>query len=240
MTNNVSSLATARIKRMSYVLLPGNGASGAAERHDHAYQLWKDSWQKTYSDLKTSSKLKADDFTRQDIISILYDGDEAVSLMLHTRYNLELEAVRDHSYLSSYPAEVVSRLRAEGHSSLLSFEYLTLSPKWRKTVVGAPVAKIISGLSVKIVEALGVSAIAVTRVDRGVNQIFGDFGARLLVSNLTMHNVSVDLMKLDYRDIRPGPEPEVNQLVEFFWHRRNDMIGLERIAAASATEKKAA
>lgn len=240
MTNNVSSMTTARIRRMSYVLLPGSGAEGAADRHNLAYQLWKDSWQKTYSDLKTAAKLKADDFTRQNIVSVLYDGNEAVALMLHSHYNLDLEAIRDHSYFSSYPAEIVNRLRAEGHSNVLSFEYLTLSSKWRKTVVDAPVAKILSGLSVKIVEALGISAIAVTRVDRGVNQIFSEFGARLLVPNLTMHNVAVDLMKLDCHDIQPGPDAEVTELVELLWHRRNDLAGLERIAAPAAAAKRKA
>jgi hypothetical protein len=238
MTDNVSSLSTARIKKMTYMLLPGNGAACAGERHDLAYQLWKNSWQKTYSELKTAATLKADDFTRQDIISVLFDGGEAVGLMLHTHYNLGLEAIRDHSYFSSYPAEVVARLRAERHNNVLSFEYLTLGSKWRKALVGTPVSKIISGLSAKIVETLNIDAIAVTRVDRRVNEIFAGFGAHVLVPNLTLHNVAVHLMKLDCRKIHSGPDPEVNQLVDHLWRRRTDLVGLERIAAAPA--KKAA
>lgn len=239
MENNVSKIALARVKKLKYAILAGHDAAEEATNlHNGAYRLWKESWRETYKELKTEAKLKADDFTRQDIVSALFHGEEAVSLLLHTIYNLNLDAVRDHSYLAGYPADVVARLRAEGSLKVMSMEYLTLSPRWRRSEVGVPIAEVIIGLSVKIVETLGVNAVAVTRVDRSVNDMFAGFGATLLAPNLKMHNVAVDLMKLEHSEIRPNPDPAVNDLIKSFWRNRNDQVGIHGLAAIAV--KKAA
>lgn len=233
--NNITNLSTARVKKLEYVLLSGYEVSeNLTARHDSAYRLWKNNWLKTFTDLKSEATPKAEDFTRQTIIGALFQGDEAVGMLLYTHFNLNLEAMREHSYLSSYPAEIISRLRAEGHSEVLSMEYLTLDSRWRKSVVGVPIAEVILGLGAKVARESGLSAaIAVTRVDRRVNEILYSYGAQCLVSNLTKHNVSVDLVSFKDGHIHPGPNAEVNELVEFFWQNRNDTIGLGKAVGIS-------
>jgi hypothetical protein len=245
MSNGVSNLSLARIKKLEYVLLSGSEASGDLSRkHDQAYQLWKKNWQDTFAELKTEAKLKADDFTRQRVISALFSGETAVGLLLHTHFNLDLAAVRDHTYLATYPAHIIEELRAQGCSEVLSMEYLTLHENWRKHLVGVSMAEVILGLGAKVLEASNFSSmIVVTRNAKRVNQILYGYGARCLVPNLTKHNVSVDLVSLDHGKTHPGKDEEVNQLIEHFWRRRQDTVGIESLfqnPAAAAPQKKVA
>lgn len=230
MNSGVTDLSAARIRKLEYVLFSGSDADEAfTARHDSAYQLWKGNWQDTFKELKSDAKLKADDFTRQLVISGLFDGNEAVGLLLHTHFNLDLAAVREHSYLSTYPAEIISRLRQEGCVDVLSMEYLTLSDRWRKHLVGISLAEVILGLGAKVLEASGFSSmIVVTRNEKNVNTILYGYGANCLASNLTKHNVAVDLVSLNKGETHPGQNPEVNKLIDYFWSRRRDSVGIER------------
>jgi len=230
MRDGIIDLSAKRVRKLEYVLFSGENAGELfRKRHDNAYQLWQKNWQATFSELKTDAKLKADDFVRQHIIGGLFQGDEAVGLLLHTYFNLDLAAVRGHTYLATYPADIISRLRAEGKTEVLSMEYLTLDSRWRKHLVGVSLAEVILGLGAKVLEASGFeSMIVVTRNEKRVNQILYGYGARCLAANLTKHNVPVDLVSLDHGNTHPGESPEVNELIEHFWSNRQDTVGIER------------
>lgn len=243
MNSAVSSLSLARIKKLDYVLFSGGEApENLTIRHDQAYKLWKKNWQDTFAQLKSEAKLRADDFTRQQVISALFSGDTAVGLLLHTHFNLDLEAVREHTYLSTYPAEIINSLREQGCAEVLSMEYLTLDENWRKHLVGVSMAEVILGLGVKVLEASGFgSMLVVTRNEKKVNEILYGYGARCLAPNLTKHNVAVDLVSLDRGKTHPGEHSEVNQLIDHFWRRRQDTVGVENLfSSLAAPQKKAA
>jgi hypothetical protein len=118
MDNQPIDIRTARVKRLKYMLLSGHQVNDDHfVYHDNAYRLWRRNWCKTFRELKTDAMVRADDFVRPSVISALFDGQEAVALVLHTYFNLELEAFRDHSYLlSTYPPAIIANLRAEGIS----------------------------------------------------------------------------------------------------------------------------
>lgn len=234
MIENVTPMGTSKMKELKYVLLAGDRADNAFYHlHDSAYRLWRTSWLRTLEELKSDHQLRADDFVRQELVTGLYWGDEAVGLLLHTYLDLGLEAVRDHSYLATYPAAVLDRLREEGASRVLSMEYLTLDRRWRKARVGVPLAEIMLGLGAKVSVASGLaSMLVVTRNDRHVNEILYSYGARCLVKDQSKHNVSVDLVSLDHGKVHFNGNEETRRWIEHFWDRRVDTTGLlEEIAA---------
>lgn len=237
MNNNVTPLAAPKVRQLKYILFSGDRADEAfARRHDSAYQLWKRNWQKTFHELKSEWTLRADDFTRQSIVSALFDGEQAVGLLLHTYIDLNLEAVRDHSYLATYPAAIIDKLRAEGSGRVFSMEYLTLDPAWGRRVIGVPLAEIILGLGAKVAIASGLrSMIVVTRNDKRVNEILYGFGARCLSAGLQKHNVAVDLVALDEGKIHFDRDETLSRWIEYFWTQRVDATGfLDKLSSIRA------
>ena len=241
MNQGVFQINEARLGRLRYILLSGSDAPPEFRAiHDCAYELWKLSWQETFAELKSDARVRADDFVRQDAISCLCEGDRAIGLLLHTHFNLELSAVRDHGYLATYPADVIDKIRAESTPEVLSMEYLTLDSRWRQSAAGVPLGEVLLGLGAKLSEVSEFgSMIVVTRNDRRVNEILYGYGARCLAADLRKHNVSVDLVSLDKGKTHPGKNPEVNRWIDYYWGRRvaaADFNGLARIGV----RKKAA
>lgn len=232
MAQNPIQLGEARVAGLSYRLISGrHSAEEGCALHNAAYRLWHRCWESTFSELKSEAKLNPQDFLRQDIISALYDGQRAVGLLLHTYLNLELDAVREQPYLATYPAEVIDRLREEGVSKVLTMEYLTLDPLWRKSKVGLSMGEVILGLGAKLFAASGFEAmLVVTRNDRGVNQTLYGYGGRCLAAGLTKHNVPVDIVSLDRGKTRPGPNEKVNYWIEYFWGKRQDTVDIAKFS----------
>ncbi|MGZ3694761.1 MAG: hypothetical protein ACXWQO_11300 [Bdellovibrionota bacterium] len=231
MESNVLNLGEHKVASLRYLLL--GGATVTPETyllHNQAYALWTRSWQQTFADLKSEAKIKADDFLRQDVIGALFDKDKAVGLLLHTYLDLDLDAVRDHSYLVTYPSHIVSQLREAGATKVLTMEYLTLDKSWGRAKIGVALSEVILGLGVKLLENSGFGAmVVVTRNDRQVNRILYGYGARCLEAGLTKHNVSVDLVSLDQGTTHSGQNADVNRWIEYFWVRREDHSQLKEL-----------
>lgn len=223
MAQDVEQINEYRIRKLRCFLLSGKHVdANLYPYHNNAFQLWQRNWQKTFAELKTHSQLSPDDFVRQDVITALFDGESAVGLLLHTYLDLNLEAVRDHSYLKTYPTEVLEALR-QSSGRVLSMEYLTLDQSWRKSQTGVALGEVMLGLGARVLESSNQPAmVVVTRNDRNVNNILYGYGARCLVPNLNKHNVLVDLVSLDQGKTRPGSDPEVNRWIEYFWERREN------------------
>lgn len=225
MSDNVTPLTIPRVKKLQYILLSGNRADESrVPYHDSAYELWQRSWQKTFEDLKSEHKLRAEDFTRHDLVAGLFYQGKAIGLLLHTIYDLELEAVRNQAYLATFPPEILEKVREEGTRQVLSMEYLTLDPAWGRRAIGIPLVEVIVGLSAKIAMTSNLRTIQVARIDRGIHEILYGYGARCLVKNLTLHNVAVDLVSLDAKDVHFNNDEKIRHWIEYFWVRRVDSI----------------
>lgn len=226
MGNQVVDLQKERAGKLQLILLPGHTVPPELrEYHDNAYRLWRKVWESTFQELKTDATVRADNFVRQEIISALFLGKQAVGLILYSLFDLELVAVREHSYLETYPPELVSRLRDDGVHGVLSMEYLSLDPDWRVALDGAPLSKIMIGIAPKVFEWSGAdAAVAVTRNEKKVNEALYGFGARCLRTNLTKHNVAVDIVAFRKGDPRPSGDPHVDGRIESLWAGRIDAL----------------
>ncbi len=236
MDDTVSNFGASRLHKLRYLLHSGSMADPAtAPLHNSAFRLWQKSWRQTFAELRSEAVPRADDFTRQSVIGALFYRDEAVGLLLHTYFNLDLEATRAHSYLSTYPPSVVDKLRSEGIKEVFSMEYLTLDPNWRRNLVGVPLGEVLLGLGVKLAENSGLAAmLVVTRNEKRVNDILYGFGARCLAKDLTKHNVAVDLVSLDRGKTHPGPREEVNSWISHFWGKREDLAQFAKTTRLTA------
>ena len=55
------------------------------------------------------------------------------------------------------------------------------------------------------------------------------FGCKCLKPKLTKHNVEVDLVTLHKGESHPGPNEEINKLVNFFWENRINTGALQKL-----------
>jgi hypothetical protein len=159
-----------------------------------AYPLWRGVWRDTFRELDDLEDLRSDDFTRQDRIGVLFDGDEAVGMTAFRWVDLDAPSTRDDSYFRPWPEAAVRALRRDGPRLCIGSN-LTVRPGWRGPVAGQSVSRMLLEHAVREFLRSSADVMAGTmRNDRGVQRTAYALGAVPLAEGVAFHGVSVDLV----------------------------------------------
>ncbi|MGE3262408.1 MAG: hypothetical protein AB7K68_11565 [Bacteriovoracia bacterium] len=209
--------------QLRFCILPSaNPPAEMKALHDNCFRLWMDVWSETFRKLNFDTSRLVDDFIRQDLIACIADGDMPVAIHLYSFYAADSEAARAHSYLNgNYPELYFARLKKQKVRSLMSMEYLTVHPDWRKGKSNVHFAIVLVGLALKTLRAYGAdAAIAPARRDHKVHDLAYAFGGEPVIENVLNHNVACDLLMCHRDRVIPHANPEVNELVNSLWQTR--------------------
>lgn len=226
---------------LQYFLLPAKPPFGspATEIQNLAFEFWMQQWKRVFEKISPGEKPKADDFLRQDYMSVVMHGSQVVALHFYSFFDLQQKAAQAHSYFAnSYTPTALKVMEEKGAKSTMSFEYFTVSPEWRNSASGISLAATLLCLGFKVFEESGADvALGVCRVDVGVAKLCYDAGGIPLDKNLTLHGVPCDLVGIFQGQQKPYKDPEENALAEYLWKTRQDFTPAP---AKTVRRKKAA
>jgi hypothetical protein len=213
--------------RLQYVLLPGKPRFGfpATGLYDEAYAFWRQFWTRVLTDVGAARAPEPDEFCRQDLVCMLIDErDEIAAMMCYTFYDLSLRATTDRQYFSRYfTPEFFQTLKERGIMRLMSLEYLSVAPVWRRGGGAASLARLISVLGLRQVAQYGCDAgIAAARCDVGVDKLSHELGAESVVKGLRVHGIETDLVAFLRERIREPDDPSTARLIAKLWDERTD------------------
>jgi len=208
-----------------YIVLPGKCSTDSPyiNLYNKAYLYWKIFWTEVFAD---KVFVPADNFLRQDFIPVILHKDKIVAIHLYTIFTIFSLSVRDHSYFDVYPASFFQNLEKNHVKTVMSIEYLTANPAWRKSIIGISLAEVMIGASLKYLDYLNMkAAIASTRNDRKVKQMCYNFGFDCFQAGLLFHGYEIVLV-VGYRGkVTPHPNNEIEKIISYFWNNKIDGIG---------------
>lgn len=218
-----------RLSELEYVIIPGRlyGQPELEALNNEAFRYWKSFWQGVFAQNGCPEDLNEDAFIRQNMICILKTKNEIAGMHLYSFYNLSQDASLNHSYIKdSYNDLYIERLRSLNIKKVMSLEYLTVSPGWRKKYIGVSLGNLLVGLSGRVLSAVNYDAsIAPSRSDVGVTAMACDIGGEIVIGNIEMHKTMCDLITIRNRKLKPHPDSIVNRWVEHYWNTRQDLAG---------------
>lgn len=226
---------------LKYHLLPGRCPVPfeAQDFHDRVYLFWKGFWDGVLKDLD-GTEVSPNEFDRQTYIGVITNGEDLVAAHLYTVFSADSLCARSHSYLkSSFEPEFHQWLGQLGSYSVMSVEYLTVSPAYRKSKMGFSLAHVIVGLGLEIQKAIKADwTVAICRQDLHVDKIGFQHGATGFPPRM-MHNVPVVSMKLPLEDIRDCPLPTESQMIQKMWSERQDWTNIPKIGKPALVKEAA-
>ena len=164
--------------------------------YNNSYRLWKSVWKEEFERINFNSQFLIDDLLRQDNMIVLANEKETASVVLASRLSLKSEACLEHRYIkSNYPKRFLDKIKDRGADEIMTWEYLTVSHHWRKSLVGISLARVMMSLAAKFLASNEIAkcAIAPARNDYGVSDMVYAIGGEPILKNVTNHNVSCDL-----------------------------------------------
>lgn len=211
-----------------YYLMPGKCPKNFEHIpfYNRIYTYWKIFWEDILKNLDGTTKINSDEFLRQDIVPVIMNGDEIVAIHLYTTFDLRCQTSIDHSYIAgNYPHSFIERLMEREATHLMSMEYLTVSPSWRKSRLGYSMAHVLLGLGLNVLKYEGLDAgIAPTRQDYKMHELAYTYGFDQIIPDVMMHNVKCDLVACFPQNIKHHPNLQVNRVVHELWENRIDLI----------------
>lgn len=192
---------------------------------DACYELWHELWLATFAELDGAKALASDDFTRHEKVGALYCGGRPLALVLLSSFDLLTERGRRDSCFGAWPEDLLMQV-GENHpgKSVLVCCYLSVSPEWRRKGSGISIKNFLASLVVEEFKVSDCTAMICTlRVNKGMNFVCYDLGAKSLKSGQLMHGVEVDLAMFEQGPEVGVKDPELSPLVADTFGRRKDL-----------------
>lgn len=220
------------LQGLEYVIFSGRGTGNPEnpERQNQAYLYWKRFWSDFYEKAGQSGSFSGENFYRQDFVTALFAGDQVVGLHLYSLFRIDELASREHRYFKSFPEGFIDSLKEMGVRRVMSLEYLTVDPGWRKSECGLSLAEVLIGCGTRFFRTQEIQAlIAPARADgTKVAEKTYRYGFDCFQSGLQMLGCPIDII-VGFRDkIHHHPSSEVMGQVERLWSRRQDYTGRTR------------
>lgn len=201
-----------------YVLPSANPPPHLVEIHNAIYQLWHSVWTKTLHELGLDAEGLRDEFVRQDFVTSIVHAGQPVTVHLYSFFAIDCLAARQHRYLNgNYPEIYFEKLKKLGVRDVMSMEYMTVHPDWRR----ARYPIVAGGLALQVMKLYGAdAAIAPARRDHKVHELAPMYGGESLIPKVINHNVECDLLLCRRSTMKPHDDPGIQESVESLWAGR--------------------
>jgi hypothetical protein len=198
--------------------------------HNQAFEYWKSFWEEVFRQnrLRDGEVEFAVDFTRMDLVCLVMSGTEIAGMHLYEFINVEQLAMREHHYFNNETGKVfLDSLGHHGADLVMTLEYLTVNPNWRKKFIGTSLASVVVSLGTRVQAATGAKAsLGRAREDVGVNAMAQDCGAVILKDKIDMYNTPVSCICIYSDSIKDIDDPVGRALVQRLWNERVDHSGM--------------
>lgn len=118
---------------------------------NQTYHFWKQLWVNECASVNKFNEIFADDFFRADLIAVIYSPDQIVGCHLYTYFDLSNPYAREHTYFAGLYNHISKILETENIKEVISLEYLSINPNWRKSITGYALADVLIKLSQNVV-----------------------------------------------------------------------------------------
>ncbi len=208
---------------LSYHILGSNSAFYPEENklRNDVYTAWHSLWSEIYGEAKSGYELNSDEFTRQKIVTAILHNDKIAGVHLYSFFHLDSMPDLHTQYFHFFSPQYLQLLRDRNVQTVMSMEFLTVMPDFRKSKLGLSIGLVISQLGTEIFRASGVDAIvAPARNDVGVNKMAYDIGFSCLEKDTQQRGFVCDLIACFKGQQKPSESKEVRVCADVLWERK--------------------
>ncbi len=185
------------------------------------YRTYEEVWAKAFPELDKPSAIFSNDFTRQDYIVSLMDGDTCAACSFFREVNIKNPIHRKDSWFKEWPNEIFDKLTNDGLNSGLIYSYGTVHSDYRKSK--RPELKtflLIGYLSMLQAQQDQFQLMfGATRNSHKVDEACSSWGSITLKENISYFNTNADLVVFTPSSVSSASEKYPALAFDLFNHR---------------------
>lgn len=206
-----------------YIISKYSKQSQAIELSNLIYESWLKVWSQVFNEGGRKFTPNIDDFLRQDFIVSLFYKSQLVGFHFYSLFDLNKKMSELHSYFSGIDPESFERLRSENKNQVMSMEYLTVMPEFRKGAFSVPWAEVIISLGQNFLGTVGGDlCFGTARKDIRVDNMGVKLGFESLQLPISKYSYPCEVMISTRQSRREHPDKDAAELIGFIWDHRID------------------
>lgn len=196
------------------------------EAFEYWVSFWSDFWKSSDKNQQAPSLSQLHDFFyRQSAIGVIKHKSAFVGMVLQTKYDLRISSIKKLGYFSHYPDQVFDLLKFSKINQLVTHEFLTVNPEWRKTKIGFSVAEWLMALGARTLHHIGGDgSVAIARKDIGIHKLCHKLGWKSAICDISYNGYPCDVILLNNRDSYLNSDLKIE--IEHLWSKRIDISGI--------------
>ncbi len=192
---------------------------------NRAYAHWREIWKDI---LVLDHHFYSDAFLRQDIICCIHKGKEIVGLITASFFPTYLDSTENHSYLLAFPMEKILAAKGAIYPDIMSIEYLSVAPSWRKSELGISLGSVLLGLSMEAFKSSQAGCVLGTaRTKLHVDEMCAQFGFAP-IGRVQKYGLDCALIVNERNQVTSHPDEAVGGLVKNLWMSKRDYRFLDQ------------
>lgn len=152
---------------------------------NEAYRCWKENWKWVIdNEFKNHAKLDANEFTQQDCVIGLFDGDRCFAVGFVRHIDIQFQGIVDDNWLNQWTSKGVERIKELNNVGICS--YNIVDPEYRKNKLsGIGAFDVLSYAMTRAAQSIGIdNVLGMSRNSRGVDKQGSTFGAEAIESGV--------------------------------------------------------
>lgn len=215
-------------RRLRFLVVPTRHPEEAYSKDiERAYACWKSVWSKALSDeMNVKEKLYSDNFTRQQILAVVFLGDEPVCLATLNPYDLNSEKDKDDSYFKVWPKEVIDKIRKQTPHVMASC-HATVNFSFRKGQLGFSGIELLCAMLVQYMKSTNFETIICTpRREKKVQEACYRTGAILHLEDIpySIEGQRIDLITWHSWIDQDRWDPTIRELCHYIWENNTTIV----------------
>ena len=142
------------LNSLSYLIMPAkfSGTPPFLNLHNRIYEFWHQMFTDVLRSRDPQASVNPDHFIRQNRVAAIINNNDIVALHLYTFFNFSSVAARENPYFSDFTKSTWGYLEKENLKHVMTMEYLSVNPSYRKSKSGFSFGEIMVGLGFKIMK----------------------------------------------------------------------------------------
>ncbi|XGC81948.1 hypothetical protein ACES2L_05560 [Bdellovibrio bacteriovorus] len=199
------------------------------------YEMWTETFDQVLTD--AGATLDHGDFFRSHSAGVLLFRDEVIGFNLFTTFDMQLAAHRNHHYFKELDPTLF-KCPAGKLRKVMTMEYFTVSPKWRRQCQEVNWGEILAGLGLNYFDNSNVHlGLGTPRVDVKVDQMCKRLGASV-AGHIEKMNYTCAVVLFDKKDQRKFQDPLTHHWVSKLWNKYHDR-NEKKVSPLAAVHEKA-
>jgi hypothetical protein len=202
------------------------------------YETWKGVFSEVLE--QKNGKIDPDDFFRQQVLFAIFENEKVVGFNLATVFDFNIANHCEHHFIRGLTEDAINTMRAQNIHRVLTLEYSTIMPEWRKHQSNIVWAEVLISMALLYNDNFQVAdaVIGTPRTDVKMDRVGQNVGYFTIKDHIVKMDYPCSVVAETIKKNRKFTTLLTHKIAHQLWNERVDMTSREQQTSITNSKTK--